>query len=280
MIYVHSYSPIEKAIANLLSLKEEIAQVDIYDIDIEGKINNAVKHTNSHVLFYSYQKMEDYHHLTSFRKEYDAVKKMIEYCKKTNIDKIIFLTYPGSYCNSDNLFLQHKGLIEQAMVDSKLNIVALKVQGIYNAYTNNNNFHDLFFDQYQSAYIIPRNIKSVIYAVSIYNLVEAIKKAAVYNASNNFDIFDQVSTMYEFLYKYSNQIQVLKLASIYLYFKSFIGKYNSPAMIELFLRPIVPMYNFRTEKELGIKLEQDEPPLMYNPNTKQVMNLPSIFSLR
>ena len=55
----------------------------------------------------------------------------------------------------------------------------------------------------------------------------------------------------------SSQINIRRVPCLYLYFLSFLHKYISPTMFELFVRSNVPMYNFRAEKAFGISLHAE-----------------------
>jgi hypothetical protein len=219
---------------------------------------DRLKNFNEHkVLLYSYLQLDYYKHLDTFQLELDRVEMLISYMKEVGFEKIILLSYPGAYSNSDNLFLQHKGLIEQLFISSGIQTVTLKVQAIYDTYKDINSFHSLFYDRVDHQYCIPKKSNAMIYSVSIKNMVEVILKSMQYSSSTCFDIFDQVSELSVFLSNHSDGIDVNRLASVYLYVKSYLGQYSSPTMLELFLRPLVPMHNYRTEKELNITLEDE-----------------------
>jgi hypothetical protein len=277
MLYAHSFSPIEQSIYRRLSLTESISQFDVNAITTKMHVDR-LKHFNEHkVLLYSYLQLDYYKHLDTFQLELDRVELLISYIKEVGFDKIILLSYPGAYSNSDNLFLQHKGLIEQMFISSGIQTVTLKVQAIYDTYKDINSFHALFYDKAEHQYCIPKKSNAMIYSVSMKNMVEVILKSIQYSSTTCFDVFDQVSELSVFLSNHSDGIDMNRLAPVYLYVKSYLGQYSSPTMLELFLRPIVPMHNYRTEKELNITLEDEGQIRIMHSNFDRVAQVQRVY---
>ncbi len=277
MLYAHSFSPIEQSIYRRLSLTESISQFDVNAITTKMHVDRLKNFNEYKVLLYSYLQLDYYKHLDTFQLELDRVELLISYIKEVGFDKIILLSYPGAYSNSDNLFLQHKGLIEQMFISSGIQTVTLKVQAIYDTYKDINSFHALFYDKAEHQYCIPKKSNAMIYSVSMKNMVEVILKSIQYSSTTCFDVFDQVSELSVFLSNHSDGIDVNRLAPVYLYVKSYLGQYSSPTMLELFLRPIVPMHNYRTEKELNITLEDEGQIRIMHSNFDRVAQVQRVY---
>lgn len=281
MLYIHSGSIIEQSIYDKLNILTNVVQLNS-EIFINNSNENVTKNLtlNQHsTLLYSFQSMNYYQHIDTFQNECKRVEALIENLKESTIDRIILISYPGAYYNSDNLFLQHKGEIEQQFSNAGITCITLKIQAIYDEQNSINSLHELFFDKKDTHYLIPKKSSTRLYSISVSNLVECILSSIKLNHSTFFDVFDQVTNLENFLIKNSRHIPIVKVYPMYLYFKSLIGQYCSPNMLELFLRSIVPMYNYRTEKELNIDLhtyfDEEQFKLIY----PSIPNSPSIYTM-
>lgn len=257
MIYVHSFSEVEQQIFRLLALNTPLAQMDIQCIQNNEYVERVHNFGNHKTIIYSFQRFETYKHLDSFQQEIKQLKILLAYIKKFSFEKIILISYPGAYASSDNLFLQHKGLIEQMFVSTEIPCTILRVQGICSPPQHINNFHSLFYNRSQNEYLIPKKSGAVVYSVNIKNLADIIIKSNEETHAEHFDVFDKVSSLKNFLSYNSQNIRVTSLPSFYLYFQSYMSKYIAPTMFELFIRNGVPMYNFRTEKAFHISLHAE-----------------------
>ncbi len=266
MLYVHSFSPIEQALFSTLSETEELIQMNGLKIT-ESSILASEHPSGSHkTLLYSFQHLAHYRHLDSFREECQAVDILINHILEQEFTKIILITYPGAYFNATNLFLQHKGLLEQKFVNTRIPCTMLSVQAIHEPYLKINNLHSLFYDETAGHYVIPQKSSCITYSIKLDNLSRIIIKSLYGEYVGKYDAFDTVFDLKTFLQSYSSVDQVRRMAPLYLYFKSFFGLYTSPTMMELFLMTIVPMYKFRTEKEFGISLEQENSGIFFSFN--------------
>jgi hypothetical protein len=281
MLYIHSGSAIEQSISEKLNIFTNVEEFNsnlIQSNNVSKDQFNLSKNKHS-TLLYSFQDLNYYKHLDTFQLECKRVDELVESLKDSTIDQIILLSYPGAYFNSDNLFIQHKGVIEQKFSNTGKQCVTLKVQAIYDEQNSINSLHVLFFDNNETHYLIPKNSSTRLYSISVSNLVDCILSSVKLNHSTFFDVFDQVTNLENFLIKNSRHIPIVKVYPMYLYFKSLIGQYCSPNMLELFLRSIVPMYNYRTEKELDIDLhtyfDEEQFKLIY----PSIPNSPSIYTM-
>lgn len=257
MIYVHSFSDIEQQISKLLTPKCTHHQIDIRCVNGKDYFERIQGFEQHDTLLYSFQQLDFYSHLNSFQNEIKQLKLLIDFVKKFNYKKLILISYPGAYPSSDNLFLQHKGFIEQMFVNTQIPCTILKVQGISNPPMQMHNLHHLFYHHQPHQYVIPREGKNIVYSINIANLVEVINKSTKILATEHYDIFDKISNLESFLKANSSQINIRRVPCLYLYFLSFLHKYISPTMFELFVRSNVPMYNFRAEKAFGISLHAE-----------------------
>jgi hypothetical protein len=254
MLYLHSYSQIEQQLAKLLEGVCAIKQIDTSQVIASELLMNADMSGIETTLLYSFQKFETYRHLDSFQAEIKQVERLIDFIIKNSYKKIILISYPGAYPFSDNLFLQHKGIIEQMFVATKIPCTILKVQGICNPPLQVNNLHHLFYHFKTAHYIIPYESNNVIYSSNIMNLASIISQAEFMNEGESYDVFDQVFSLKHFLRNNSHQIPIKTRPLLFLYFISMFNKFCAPTMFELFIRPGVPMYNFRTEKVFKLHL--------------------------
>lgn len=257
MLYVHSFSAIEQQLCRLLSHNNDLTQMDIHSIYNNENIER-LQHFGKHkTLIYSFQQLDHYNHLQSFQYEVNHVKILLANIRKHNFEKVVLLSYPGAYASSDNLFLQHKGIIEQMFVGSEIPCTILRVQGICSPAWHINNFHQLFYNRAAHQYVVPKKSGSIIYSINIKNLAQIIEKSYQGSYDEHYDVFDKVTSLKTFLHHNSQDIKVSSKPSFYLYFQSYLNKYISPTMFELFIRAAVPMYNFRTEKAFDISLHAD-----------------------
>ncbi len=269
MLYIHSGSEIEQILVEKLNMSIDVTEYNSAKFLNPSKTNEQFNLAlNQHTtLLYSFQQLNYYKHIETFQHECKRVDALISSINDSSIEKVILISYPGAYYNSDNLFLQHKGEIEQKFSNVGITCIILKVQAIYDEMNSINSLHDLFYDLNDSYYLIPKKTTSRLYSISTSNLVQCIQKSLRLDHSTIFDVFDQVTNLENFLKSSSKVIPIVQAYPIFLFFKSIIGKYCSPNMLELFLRSIVPMYNYRTEKELNINLhtyfDEDQFKLIY-----------------
>lgn len=257
MLYVNSFSPIEQKLAEKLSLSEAIVQADARLIATNRSLYDMGNFADEKVLLYSFQQLEFYRHIDSFEAENAAVDHLVDFIVENKFEKIVFLSYPGAYFNSNNLFLQFKGYIEQKFISSGIPCTVLTIQAIVDTTSQLNNLHGLFYDTHEHKYIIPQKSSCIVYSVKLTHLVNIISQSVNRNVAGKFDVFDTIYDLKTFLQVYSNVGKVQRIAPLYLYFKSYLGTYASPTMLELFLMSIVPMFKFRTEKEFNLLLHQD-----------------------
>ena len=254
MLYVHSFSAVEQQLFKQLSSTKSLTQIDIMSIENHAFVERILNFGNHRILIYSFQRLEFYQYLNTFQHEIEQIKMLTKRIKQVGIEKIILISSPGAYASSDNLYLQHKGLIEQLFVSTEIPCTILRVQGICSPPLQLNNFHSLFFQATSNQYIIPKKNGNVVYSININHLASIILQACIKTEAQHFDVFDHITSLKNFLHYNSPNIQVRGFPIFYLYFQSYIGKYMPPAMFELFVRSGVPMYNFRTEKVFQVAL--------------------------
>jgi hypothetical protein len=93
-----------------------------------------------------------------------------------------------------------------------------------------------------------------VYSIAIEKLVEIILKVSPTAYNNSYDLMDSVHDLKSYLHFLTPKIHIESISPLYLNFRIFLGKYLSPTMLDLFLRPPVPMYKTRAEKEFEIEL--------------------------
>lgn len=257
MIYIHAFSAVEQQIFRMLARITPVAQMDIQSVDHIGYLERSHQFENHKTLIYSFQRFEIYKHLSSFQQEIRRLKLLTDHVQKSGFEKIILLSYPGAYASSDNLFLQHQGLIEQMFVATGIPCTILRVQGIGSPAAQINNFHHLFYNAASNQYVIPARSGNVVYSVNLKNLIEILARSVEEDHEGHFDVFDKISSLKNFLQYNSKHIHVTAQPAFYLYFQSYRNKYIAPTMFELFMRAAVPMYNFRTEKSFRVSLHAD-----------------------
>ncbi len=257
MLYVHSFSPIEQQLYKRLADNEVVTQMDIHSIHDAGCLQRLQQFQYHDTLIYSYQQLDRYRHLDSFQREIEQIKLLMEYVINNGFQKLVLISYPGAYASSDNMFLQHKGIIEQLFVGSGVSCTILRVQGICSPPLQLNNFHHLFYRASQNQYIIPKRAGQVIYSIQLNHLAQIIAGACALPSSECFDVFDKVSSLKNFLSYSTQHIEVKTRPVLYLYWQSYFDRYTAPTMFELFMRAAVPMYNFRTEKAFSISLHAE-----------------------
>lgn len=277
MLYVNSFSPIEQRLFEKLSFSENMVQVDARQITSKRSLYDLGDFMNEKVLLYSFQQLEFYKHLDSFETENTIVDHLVNFIIEHKFQRIVFISYPGAYFNSNNMFIQYKGYIEQKFISSGIPCTVLNVQAIVDPATQINNLHGLFFDQHENKYIIPQKSSCIVYSVKLTHLVNIISQAMNRTIEGKFDVFDTIYELKTFLQIASNVSKVQRIAPLYLYFKSYIGSYAAPTMLELFLMSIVPMFKFRTEKEFNLILSQDNHGLFVTYN-KQSASLLSPYN--
>ncbi|MBK7689839.1 MAG: hypothetical protein IPK62_07135 [Bacteroidetes bacterium] len=243
--------------AKLLEGVCAIKQIDTSTVNGSEFLFQNLDCDQGETVLYSFQKFEQYRHLDSFQAEIKQVEFLCDYIVQKSFKKIVLISYPGAYPFSDNLFLQHKGIIEQLFVATKIPCTILKVQGICNPPLQVNNFHQLFYHYKSAHYIIPYESNNVIYSSNIMNLASIISQAQFMTGGESYDVFDQVFSLKHFLRNNSHQIPIKTRPLLFLYFISMFHKFCAPTMFELFIRPGVPMYNFRTEKVFKLHLYSD-----------------------
>ncbi len=256
MLYAHSNSTIESKISQQLGKRQEIYEIDIRKVKTLEDLDLIVIPDQQKVLLYSFQQLSYYKHLPTFLEECKAVDLLIQYAKLKDIEHVVLITYPGAYFNSGNLFLQHKGIIEQKFVSSEIPCTLLNMQIIVDKESNLSNIHQLFYDKDSAHYLIPKKQNQVVYSIDLFKLVQVIESAILCKNEGKFDVFTKISSLQSLLA--SSNIAIERISPTYLYFKSFLGTYMTSTMLEVFLLPLVSMQIFRTEKQFGIHLFDEQ----------------------
>jgi hypothetical protein len=179
---------------------------------------------------------------------------LIAFAKKNQFKNIILLSYPGVYVNSDNLFLQHKAVIENLVAKSEISYTILSAQSILSNHTKKCSLQTLFYNAAEEQYVLPKKNSQIVYSIAIEKLVEIILKVSPTAYNNSYDLMDSVHDLKSYLHFLTPKIHIESISPLYLNFRIFLGKYFSPTMLDLFLRPPVPMYKTRAEKEFEIEL--------------------------
>lgn len=255
MLFIHSFSSVEQILGNMLNHRNSVSQVDGRQIESLSDLQRMDAFGFHDVLVYSHQNVQEYKFLDSFTKELDRVQRIAEYACNHGIRKIIVLTSPGAFTQSDSLFLQYKGIIEQVFQRTGIPTLFLRVQAVVHAFRRIHNLHHLFYDRMENAYIIPQKSGLQIYSIQLDLLHDVIEAGIREDQTGYYDVFNEVLPLDQFLQRVNPSIPVQRLKPLYLFFKSYLGAYLSPAMLELFLRPNIPMYSFRTSKAFGVELQ-------------------------
>lgn len=258
MLYIHSFGSVEQVLGNLFNLQGNLCQVDARQISSHESLDRIDPFGFDDVLFYSFLNLHEYRFLDTFRHELERVHFIVDYVKRKKFRKLIILTAPGAFDHSDNLYLQHKGLIEQKFQSSGIPCLFLRVQAVTHAFRRIHNLHHLFYERAEGRYLIPQKNDLTIYSIQLDNLHDIVEKAMRDDSYGYYDAFDSISKLPDFLKEHAAHIPITRIAPLYLYFKSYLGNYLSPSILELFLRPVVPMYSYRTAKAFGVKLHQEE----------------------
>ena len=259
MLYIHSFSAIEQELFQFIKYADKnVTQLSVgQSLDLDNlELQMSVSPTKT--LLYSFLDYSKYSYINSFQSEVKNMELLITFAKKNQFKNIILLSYPGVYINSDNLFLQHKAEIENLVAKSEIPFTILSAQSIFSPETMKCSLQTLFYNEAASQYIIPKKNSQIVYSTSIENLAEIILNVSPTAYYNSYDIMDSVYELKDYLKALNPEIHVDRVSPLYLNFRSFFGNYLSPTMLDLFLRPTVPMYKSRAEKEFDIKLNHLE----------------------
>ena len=255
MLYVHSFSAIEQELFQFIKYADKnVTQLSVgQSLDLDNlELQMCVSTTKT--LLYSFLDYSKYSYINSFQSEVKNMELLITFAKKNQFKNIILLSYPGVYINSDNLFLQHKAEIENLVAKSQIPFTILSAQSIFSPETMKCSLQTLFYNEAESQYIIPKKNSQIVYSTTIENLAEIILNVSPTAYNNCYDIMDSVYELKDYLKALNPEIHVDRVSPLYLNFRSFFGNYLSPTMLDLFLRPTVPMYKSRAEKEFEIEL--------------------------
>ena len=259
MLYVHSFSAIEQELFQFIKYADKnVTQLSVgQSLDLDNlELQMCVSTTKT--LLYSFLDYSKYSYINSFQSEVKNMESLIAFAKNNQFKNIILLSYPGVYVNSDNLFLQHKAEIENLVAKSQIPFTILSAQSIFSPETMKCSLQTLFYNEAESQYIIPKKNSQIVYSTTIENLAEIILNVSPTAYNNCYDIMDSVYELKDYLKALNPEIHVDRVSPLYLNFRSFFGNYLSPTMLDLFLRPTVPMYKSRAEKEFDIKLNHLE----------------------
>jgi hypothetical protein len=259
MLYIHSFSAIEQELFQFIkNADKNVSQLNGDQSFDSDYLDRQISVSPTKTLLYSFLDYSKYSYINSFQSEVKNMELLITFAKKNQFKNIILLSYPGVYINSDNLFLQHKAEIENLVAKSKIPFTILSAQSIFSPETMKCSLQTLFYNEAESQYIIPKKNSQIVYSTTIENLAEIILNVSPTAYNNSYDIMDSVYELKDYLKALNPEIHVDRVSPLYLNFRSFFGNYLSPTMLDLFLRPTVPMYKSRAEKEFDIKLNHLE----------------------
>lgn len=249
MIYAHSGTEIEFFLAKQISKADSVVEACLHRIQTLSA--NFIGHDT---LLYSCFDWNASQTELDNQKELLFAQDLASRAKESGLRRIIVVSYPGSYINSDNKYLVQRANIEKIFQRSGVQTIIFKVQAMYSIQLAQSSLYNLFFKKFSNRVEIPRKSNRMVYSISIENMVQSILKAENYERSASFDLFDKVESLEHFFRMHHSLKSLRSVSPTLLKIKSSIGFSPSLTLLDLFLRPLVPMHNLRITKELGIEL--------------------------
>lgn len=249
MVYAHAGSEIENYLAKQISKVEAVLEIRLG--------SNASIHPNfigHETLLYSCLKWTGQGNRKVYEQELKYAEQLASCAKESGLRRIVILSYPGAYINSDNSFLSHRATIDSLFQNAGLQIIVFKVQAIYANQIRQSSLGSLFFNTSSQAIIIPNKVSTMVYSISTERLLQAILAAESYERSSSFDLFDQVHHLPKFLELCHPNVTIRRVSPTVMKLKAFVKLSVSSPLLDLFLRPFVPMHNRRAIKELKLDL--------------------------
>lgn len=278
MLFVHAHSEIEHELCLHVSYGMKNISVLKSTQEINSQLLENIHFVNPiETIVYSFLDFKKYDYLPSFQKEVNNIKQILSFAKEHDTKHIVLISYPGAYINSDNLFLQHKGMIENLVVQSNIHYTILCVQNVSNYEKGVHAIHSLFYSSLENRFIIPRKRNDGVYCVDVKNLAEIILKISPTAYKNSFDVVDRVMRLHDIMHDNPEQLYVEKIYPVYLHVMSALGTMMSPTMLDLFLRPTVPMFAARAEKEFELSLFQESLQFNTSKETNDFMQVQPSF---
>jgi hypothetical protein len=262
MLLMHTHTPIEKLLFHKLNQSTHATQLDLRYLTDETIFKRHLDLYPTKTLIYTSLDFSLYDYLPSFHEELERFKWIITSAKEKGVRQIIFLTYPGVYFNSANLFLQHRAFMQQEIINSGLRYNFLAIQAMADMESQCHSLHSLCYVADEHRYIIPGSKKKMIYAVEVHNVAEVIKRLSVKCTNKTYELFDTIQTLPEFLKLYSEHTTVMKLPYAVFKLVSFVRNWHSPAMAELLLEPVNTMHKTFAERDLGLALHPEHVTLL------------------
>lgn len=249
MVYAHSGTDLELFLAKQISKADSVVEACLHRMQTLSA--NFIGHDT---LLYSCLDWNAFLTVYENDRELLFAQELASRAKESGLRRIIVLSYPASYINSDNKYLAQRANIEKVFQRSGVQTIVFKVQAIYSIQLAKSSLCNLFLKKFSNRVEIPRKSNVMVYSISIENIIQSIFKAENYERSASFDLFDNVQSLERFFCMHHTSKSLRSVSPTLLKIKSSIGFSPSLTLLDLFLRPLVPMHNLRTSKELGIEL--------------------------
>lgn len=256
MLYIHSHSNIENEVYRQLKTKlHEVSQLNVHHLHDKQFIERHQFIHPSEKLFYSFLDYSAYDYLPSFQKEVESVDMILEFAEEHNFKHLIFLTYPGVYYNSGNLFSQHKAIIQQKVAQSGIPYTFLAVNVLSSFEKQQHSLYSLCYNKDAEKFIIPHHRSKVIYNLEVENLVKLLTQPEFRALNKTYELFDSVYSMDEFLHVFSDHIPVSHYPNVVFGLLSYIRDWHTPSMVELLTKPLVTMQRNLVERDFKLSLQ-------------------------
>lgn len=256
MLYLHAHTPIENELYRQLKTKQNhVSQLNIHHLHDKQYLERHHYIHPSDTLMYSFLDYASYDYLPSFQKEVEAVDLILEFAEELGYKHLIFITYPGVYYNSGNLFSQHKAIIQQKVAQSGLGFTFLAINALSCFEKQQHSLYPLCYNSDAEKFIIPFHRSKVIYNLEVENLVRLLSAPNFVAMNKSYEVFDAIYSMNEFLSIFSDHIPVTHYPNFLFSFLSYIRDWHTPSMVELLTKPLVTMQRNLVERDFHISLQ-------------------------
>lgn len=251
---MHTATPIENTIYRQLAMSSgDVSQLDLRYLDDEKIFTHHLSMYPTKTILYTFFDYDRIDYLLSVQKKKEQMEWILRYAADAGVENIIYVTYPGAFYDSVNIYLQHEGIIQQRIAASTLNYNFLGVHALCDFERQQHSLHKLYFLDREEKYLVPHSFRMV-YALYLDDFMRVVNRLSDECTNKTYEAFSAVYPLTDFLELYGDIHTIRKWPNAAFHMYSYLIAKRTPCVVDLSWRPVHKMHRKKLEKDLGVNL--------------------------
>lgn len=254
MLYLHSATPLENHIYRRMTFSSiSVTEYDLRYMDDEKLFVQHLRMYPTKTILYTFFDLDQIDYLPSVQKKKNQIEWILRCAAENGVENIIYVTYPGAFHDSANIYLQQEGVIQQRIASSSLHYTFLGIHALCDFEHQWHSLHHLYFLDKTKTYDIPLSTRWV-YALYLDDFISIILKLRKGCTNKSYEVFSVVYTLKEFLEWFGGDYAIRKWPNGLFQGYSFLISKKAPCKVDMAWRPLHKLHRKKIEKDLGINL--------------------------